>query len=281
MLTIKDVIDLRSNGWKPRNKQAGVMTIAEIHQQAAREQAEKAIAAQRDSISRGGSRAGHARLQPGEWQSVVATPRPLQRPADFSNLGRNFSSSGMSSAPTFGPQGHFASKRKPGVPGAATPPLSRQPSTTNINKFGILSGDAEAAAAAASVTAAPSIAEAAIDMSSQRKKLHLAPRTKPLPDPDDNGDHGSASDDNGEEHITPSTEDMEMTEHAAKIKIASDMKELWGEKDQGGSRKPEDIVEYFRALPEGRRSLLAERLVDDVFRISKIKDAETVAMGWR
>nr|ODN73609.1 hypothetical protein L203_06673 [Cryptococcus depauperatus CBS 7841]ODN74259.1 hypothetical protein L203_06636 [Cryptococcus depauperatus CBS 7841] len=59
------------------------------------------------------------------------------------------------------------------------------------------------------------------------------------------------------------------------------MKELWGEKDQGGSRNPVDIVEYFVSLPESRRPLLAERLVSDIFRISKTKEAQIVAKGWR
>ena len=63
-------------------------------------------------------------------------------------------------------------------------------------------------------------------------------------------------------------------------KLDSDMKELWGEKDAGGSRNPEDIVEYFRSLSEEHRAMLAKRLVDDVFRIAKIKDAQVVANGW-
>nr|GFD54134.1 hypothetical protein [Tanacetum cinerariifolium] len=71
-----------------------------------------------------------------------------------------------------------------------------------------------------------------------------------------------------------------MGTEGAKSKIASDMKELWGEKDVGGSRNPEDIVEYFNALPEEHRVLLAEKLAEEVFRISKLKDAEIVAKGW-
>jgi translation initiation factor 4G len=137
-------MDQRKAGWKSRNKQAGVMTIAEIHQQAAREQAEKS-AQSRESISRGGSRAGHSRRdgpQPGEWQSVATTPRPVQRPADFSRVGQFGSSSGLPSAPTFGPTSVFSKGRKPGAAGT-TPPLSRQPSSTNM--FNILSGESEPA----------------------------------------------------------------------------------------------------------------------------------------
>jgi hypothetical protein len=35
--------------------------------------------------------------------------------------------------------------------------------------------------------------------------------------------------------------------------IVHDVEELWGEKDQGGTRKPSDIAEYFEALPESGR----------------------------
>ena len=71
-----------------------------------------------------------------------------------------------------------------------------------------------------------------------------------------------------------------MSADKAKTKIDSDMKELWGEKDAGGSRNPEDIVAYLRALPEEHQPLLTIRLLEDVFRMSKAKDAEVVAKGW-
>lgn len=73
----------------------------------------------------------------------------------------------------------------------------------------------------------------------------------------------------------------ELSEGDIKSKIDLDMKELWGDKDQGGSRNPADVAEYFSSLPESRRSLLATRLLDDLFRISKLKDAEVVAKGWK
>lgn len=72
-----------------------------------------------------------------------------------------------------------------------------------------------------------------------------------------------------------------MTEVEAKAKIAMDMKELWGEKDAGGSRSPGDIVEYYQALPAEHRHLLSEQLAEDVFRIAKLRDAEVVAKGWQ
>lgn len=243
------------------------MTIAEIHQHAAREQAQKSAAAAqstRDSISRGGSRAGHARREPGEWQAVApSSVRPLQRPTDFSGIGRNLSSSTMPSAPTFGPSSVFTKKK--GLPGA-TPPLSRQTST--VNMFSALEAE-------------PTVADTSTD-APQRKKLSLAPRTVPIPgqegedQAEESGEEATASED---EVATPV--ETSMSETAVKAKIDSDMKELWGEKDAGGSRNPQDIVEYFRALPEERRGMLSERLVEDVFRIAKPKDAEVVSKGWK
>ncbi|WWC70114.1 uncharacterized protein I206_104061 [Kwoniella pini CBS 10737] len=280
---IMDIMDLRKAKWRSRNKQAGVMTIAEIHQQAAEEKAAAAAQASQGSISRGGSRAGRSRdgPQPGEWQSVSANPRAgLGRPADFSNIGRNISSTGMPSAPTFGPSSVFARKGKAGAAGSVTPPLSRQPSSANM--FSALNDAAEAP-----VEGRRGSADATGEAAPQRRKLQLAPRTKPLPgDGEGEGEdaeEGEVEDEEEEEEDeTPAEEaPKELTEQGAKLKIASDMKELWGEKDQGGSRDPEDISEYFKGLPESRRHLLAERLLEDVFRIAKEKDAKVVARGWK
>ena len=260
------------------------MTIAQVHQQAAREQSEKAAAAAqsaRESISRGGSRAGHARRdgpQPGEWQSVATGARPLQRPTDFSNIGRNISSSGSANPISFGPSSVFSKNRKPGAPGVVTPPLSRQASTSNM--FGVLRD--EPAEAAAAKREGAEVGEAA----PQRKKLTLQPRTKPLEGEDDEGEaeggvEGAEEDTASEDEVsTPAETNVGMSAKAVKTKIASDMKELWGDKDVGGSRNPDDIVEYFRALPEDHRSSLAEKLVEDVFRIAKPKDVEIVGKGW-
>ncbi|WVR06939.1 hypothetical protein IAU60_003975 [Kwoniella sp. DSM 27419] len=273
---IMDVIEMRRNGWRSRNKQAGVMTIAEIHQQAAQEKAASAAAAAQQSISRGGSRTGHSRRdgpQPGEWQSVTANPRAgLGRPADFSNIGRNMSSAGMPSAPTFGPSSVFAKKGKAGSAGAVTPPLSRQPSSANM--FSALNDATEGAPAERRTSAD------AGEPAPQRKRLQLAPRTKPLPGDGEEDKEGEEGEEEDEEEAEESAE-KSMTEGAAKEKITRDMKELWGEKDQGGSRDADDIAEYFKALPEEFRTLLAERLVEDVFRIAKLSDAQVVARGWK
>jgi translation initiation factor 4G len=261
------------------------MTIAEVHLAAAKEQAEKSAAAAqsaRESISRGGSRTGHARRDgPGEWQAVNTGVRPLQRPGDFSNLGRNLSSAGMPSAPTFGPSSVFNKGKKAGVPGVVTPPISRQASTSNMNSFSALQGDvAETPDQRGSGEPEP-----------QRRKIQLAPRTRPIPgegeadgeaDAEADGEAGDADETASEDEVATPAEASTavMSPVAVKTKIEADMRELWGEKDTGGSRNADDIVEYFKSLPLEHQPKLAERLVDDVFRISKTKDAEVVAKGW-
>jgi translation initiation factor 4G len=108
----------------------------------------------------------------------------------------------------------------------------------------------------------------------QRKKLELAPRTKPIED-DQEADEGEEDEQDDQPQASAA-----MTADGAKAKIDSDMKELWGEKDAGGSRNPDDVVEYYQALPEEHRQLLSTRLAEDAFRISKMKDVEVVARSW-
>jgi len=104
----------------------------------------------------------------------------------------------------------------------------------------------------------------------------LQPRTKPVIGVE-GGDQVDGEDGSAEEE---GSEIAEISDADAKATLDRDMKELWGEKDSGGSRKPEDIVHYFQQRTQNQRVMLAERLVADVFRISKYKDAEVVADGW-
>jgi translation initiation factor 4G len=120
----------------------------------------------------------------------------------------------------------------------------------------------------------------------QRKKLQLAPRTKPIPTDDDEEGSDAEGDEDEDEDEDDGEAEAEaapaaMTAEAAKAKIDMDVKELWGEKDAGGSRNPDDIVEYYRSLPAEHRGLLSEKLGEDVFRIAKYRDAEVVAKGWK
>lgn len=279
-------MELRANRWQLRNSDGGVQTIAQVHEQAAREQAKKSAAAaqsSREASSRSGSRQGHSRRnefggQGGSDWTPVANARLPQRQTDFSSFGRIGTQTGVPTA--LGPSSVF-NKRKSNVPGQVTPPLSRQSSSSNM--FGVLSGDG------ATADVGPSDGRRGSgDAGSQRKKLALLPRSKPVDGDDEKeededeegGEEGaetSAEEDEVEGADAPSTN---MSESQARTKIASDVKELWGEKDSGGSRNPEDIVDYFRALPVTFHQLLATQLVDDVFRIAKKSDAEVVANGW-
>lgn len=174
-------------------------------------------------------------------------------------------SSNLSSGPTFGPSSVFARGKKGGGAGS-TPPLSRQNSSANMTNMFAMLNEADAGA---SESAEPT---------PQRKKLQLQPRTKPIPgDSDGEGDQSGedANSEDGEAEAASS-----MTEEAATTKVGMDSKELWGEKDSGGSRNPDDIVEYFRTLPAEHKHLLAEKLTEDLFRIAKFRDAEIVAKGW-
>ncbi|KAL0253970.1 hypothetical protein I308_101349 [Cryptococcus tetragattii IND107] len=264
---IMDLNDLRKDGWKSRKNQSGVMTIAEIHEQNAKEK-NAAAAAARESLSRGGSRSGNRRdgAQPGEWQSVSSNPRSISRPTDFSNIGRNISSSSVT--PSFGPSSVFANRKGKAAAASGTPsPISR-PSSANM--FSALHDAHE--------SESPTERRTSVDegeAAPQRKKLNLAPRTKPLAAEDDGREEGEEA--QSEEEAAGTA----LSEGDIKSKIDLDMKELWGDKDQGGSRNPSDVAEYFSSLPESCRPLLATRLLDDLFRISKLKDAEVVAKGWK
>ncbi|WVQ72373.1 hypothetical protein IAR50_001925 [Cryptococcus sp. DSM 104548] len=264
---ILDVHDLRRDGWRSNKNQTSVMTIAEIHKKAAQE---KSAAASKESISRGGSRSGGRRdqQQPGEWQSVSA-PRMVSRPADFHNLGRNMTTAGTS--PSFGGPSSVFSKKggRPGVSTPPTPSLSRPSSSANM--FSALTDENHEAAAERRESADAG-------ESTQRKKLSLAPRTKPLPG---DGEEYAQEDEGSADEKEAEGETEGLDEAGAKAKVDLDMKELWGEKDAGGSRNPQDVVEYFKSLPEAYRPLLAKRLLEDVFRIAKPKDAEVVAKSWK
>lgn len=285
---------MRNAHWKGKGAghiQTSQLTIAEVHQAAAREQAQQRSSTQQ-SISRAGSRAGQPRGGGGsDWQTAPSQPRP-SRPADFSNIGRL---SSTNAAPTFaGPQSAFGRNRRGGAAGGSqsTPPISRQasqaniPNMSNANQFALLNESGEA-------SESPDAAAAAGGAAPQRRRLNLAPRTVPV-----DGENGEAAgeqgDDAAEEDGSEEQNDDEdessaedehlktpkpMTETAAKAKIDLDMTELWGEKDSGGSRNPADIVAYFQALPESLRHLLANKLYDEVFRTAKMKDAEVVAKG--
>jgi translation initiation factor 4G len=219
-----------------------------------------------DSASRGGSRRGQDRGGfggPGgggdAWQNVSKVPA---RPADMSSFGKINAASGPTS---FGPNSIFGKKKGGKASGETTPPpISRTPSS---NMFSALEGhDGQGEPAGESTDGAPQI----------RKRLQLQPRTV------------STEGDKAEEEVNATSElapveesSKEMSEEDIDRKIKNDVEELWGAKDQGGTRNPSDIAEYFETLPESARVKLAAKLVEDVLRINKTDDAQVVIKGFK
>ncbi|KAA1106796.1 hypothetical protein PGTUg99_004160 [Puccinia graminis f. sp. tritici] len=183
---IQDVIDTRNNKWVGRNVAAGPKLISQIHEEAAQAAAEQSRQAQQASknkmndLSRGGSRGGRTRDQPGGdgWSAVGGVSAPPPRPSkagDLTQFGklRDTSSSARS---TYGPSNVFANK---GKLKDAKLPSDREPAVAVApNPFAALGGDTHEATSGNGLSRKPSAAELA---PAGRPRLNLAPRTLPLP----------------------------------------------------------------------------------------------------
>lgn len=184
----------------------------------------------------------------------------------MSNFGSIKASSGPPTA--FGPNSTFFGRKKGGKASEdATPPLSRTPSTNMFSALLEGNDDSEAASSPA-------------DAPQQRKRLQLQPRTVSSTDVDQAGKQDEEDVDASADGETESGNGDEMSEEQIERKIKNDVEELWGAKDQGGTRKPSDIAEYFESLPESARTKLAAKLVEDVFRLSKQTDTDVVVKGF-
>ncbi|SCV68090.1 BQ2448_211 [Microbotryum intermedium] len=165
---ILDVADLRSNYWQPRHDSAGPKLISEIHSDAQRaaEESSRRVASSggkglprlNDQLSRPNSRRGQGRDGFGAPAADGWSQPVPQRPTKAGDLSA-FGKTRENAAPiTFGPTGAFAAKANKAKEAA-------RPATPS-NPFALLSGGGSDSAAEAST--------------SQRPKLNLAPRTKPL-----------------------------------------------------------------------------------------------------
>ncbi|BGP58879.1 hypothetical protein NBRC10512v2_000166 [Rhodotorula toruloides] len=165
---ILDVVDLRSAKWASKQAAQGPKTISEIHadaQKAAEESARRVASSGGklprlgDQLSRPNSRRGQARdfgvAQPGADGWTTQPQRPAKA-GDLSAFGR-IRETGPASV-GFGPTGAFANKGK-------KKQEESRPSTPS-NPFALLSGGGDMAEEPAPA--------------SQRPKLNLQPRTKPL-----------------------------------------------------------------------------------------------------
>ncbi|KAH8926061.1 ARM repeat-containing protein [Atractiella rhizophila] len=190
---VQDVIDERDNGWKKRVEAAGPKSIAQIHQDAAKEKEE---AAARKSLPRGGSRRGQNRdssyggvPQVGQdgWTSVGTVVPQRAMAGDLSGMGKVRETTLPIS---FGPTGVFTKGAKTGRGGKTGGDApSRSVSITGGNRFDLLAAAAEPSA---TTVRRPSANESSASAPAIRQKLQLAPRTLPTTDPT-KSEHGEES----------------------------------------------------------------------------------------
>lgn len=268
---LQDVIDLRSSGWVPRHDNAAPKTIAQIHEDAAKQKAQAeadSYARQRGNMggpmSRGGSRRGQPRDQYGPDGFITVGNQPAAPPhqikaGNLSGFGKGIDRSASSRPLSVGPQSVFAKKNQKSDDGSNPP--SRTASSQNI--FSLLSSTNEAGGDAAAAQQE--------EAGSGRPKLNLAKRTKPLPSQD-----GGAEDDKKEDEIDEvegeaekEVEDDMSDEQAAK-KIDNDIKEFLEIKDI------DEGTDALEALPMKRRSDFLGKIVETTLG-KKEEDVEAVA----
>ncbi|KAG8949379.1 hypothetical protein FRC04_008614 [Tulasnella sp. 424] len=133
-----DVIELRGRSWRPRNAVAGPSTIAQVHEQGAREKAASAqLASKMVPMSRTGSQRGPRNAQEqGSDGWNVAGPTPVRavpiKAGDLSNFGKFTANSGPPK--TMGPSSVFKEGgRRRDIPAPQAPP-----DTTARTKFNLL-----------------------------------------------------------------------------------------------------------------------------------------------
>lgn len=150
-----------------------------------------------DNSSRGGSRRGPTRTdfnapqQQGQDGWSAPAPRQQAKVGDLSRFGTIEKRPAGATPTSFGPPSVFGKKGK-AAGQLDTPPMSRTPSS--VNMFSLLGQDASSGGGS-SGEAAPAADEAGD--APQRKRLVLAPRTKPVPGED--GEEGEGDDEDKDE----------------------------------------------------------------------------------
>lgn len=270
---LQDVIELRERNWLARNLVAAPSTIAQIHEAAAKEKAQQENLV-RTSISRGGSRRGHDRetgsqVGPDGWAVASGPSRPANKAGDLSNFGKIQKGGTM----TFGPTSVFNKRSDSSKRESAN--LSRASSNTNM--FQMLQAEASgetqqaaipaAAAAATARSSRPASRSASIDLTNnplepaqptQRPKLNLLPRSKPLAEKSEETPVSSVPDDDREEgeiREKSSGSRSSMSKEQAERKVDQDKKEFFAIRDLS------EAEEYFSALPTEHRHILVEKFV--------------------
>ncbi|GAA6025757.1 hypothetical protein JCM11491_000343 [Sporobolomyces phaffii] len=246
---ILDVVDLRASRWASKQAAAGPKTISEIHADAQKQAEESArrtassggkLPRLGDQLSRPNSRRGQGRdfgvAQAGADGWTTQPPRPAKA-GDLSGFGRFSRENRDSSSISLGPTGAFANKQK--AKSEATRP------STPINPFALLSGGGDEPEAAAST--------------SQRPKLQLKPRTKPLggeegDDEEKDENAGEAEEDEDDGAIDPNASSMSRQE--AERRATNSVVE-WFE-----IKNVSEGVASIEALPKEFRSLLVTRIAE-------------------
>lgn len=175
---------------------------------------------QRHDSSRGGSRRGQNRtdfnapVDANGW-SITPPPRNAGKVGDLGNFGKieKRASAGPGS---FGPSTVFGKKGRNAS--VETPPISRTPSAGNM--FALLNQDSSAEGGAPSAESN--------EPAPQRKRLVLAPRSKPLPGAGEDGEEGDeAEGDDEEAEANDEKKEPEMDEKTAKAKIEANLAEFY------------------------------------------------------
>lgn len=266
---LQDVIELRERKWIPRNAVAAPTTIAQVHEFAAKEKADKekdAYMRQNTSMSRGGSRRGGNRdtaeaSHPDGWSVAGsgAPPRQLPKAGDLSQFGKISKTTQLS----FGPASVFSGKKGTDSK-SRDPPISRTPSTSS-NMFSMLQSTDTVVDPPTSKSSRPPSRKPSVDLAAgappdpapQRRRLQLLPRSKPKGEeskPSTPAVSEDGSDDEGAEETGAPTP-AGMSEAEAKAKIEEDTKEFFG------VRMLDEAESYFSSLPTEHRYWLVDALV--------------------
>ncbi|KAI0302331.1 hypothetical protein B0F90DRAFT_1627403 [Multifurca ochricompacta] len=263
---LQDVIELRERKWIPRNAVAAPTTIAQVHENAAKEKAAQekdSLLRQNASMSRGGSRRGGNRdaaeaPHPDGWSVAgPGPPRVQPKAGDLSNFGKINKATPM----TFGPGSVFAGKK--GDLKNRDSPMSRTASSSNM--FSMLQSSDVVVEPPTSKSSRPPSRKSSVDFGSsgasepapQRRKLQLLPRTKPVGEESKVStpavsEAGSDDEAAGEASIPVP---MAMSEAEAVAKIGEDVKEFFS------VRLLDEAESYFSSLPTEHRCRLVDTLV--------------------
>ncbi|KAF7315064.1 MI domain-containing protein [Mycena indigotica] len=259
---LQDVIELRDRKWAARSTQmAAPTTIQGVHDAAARDaaKAEKDSYQRTISMSRGGSRRGAERGDfqgpgPDGWTNVQSSgsgPRPPPKAGDLSQFGKMGSSSKAGLPMTLGPSSVFSGRKD-----SKRESLSRTSSNSNMSSSNMFSMLSQTESSPESKAPEPT----------QRKRLILAPRSKPTEESAATpaGSDESESESEGEAAVA------EMSDEAADRKVAEDSKEFFA------IRNLDEAEAYFSALPPAHHPRLVEKLAGSALE-AKESDAQLVA----